>query len=232
VEVFSFEEDNVMDDQKNVEQESNPKNRTAIGTAALAGIISFVVGSIFGIVGTYMKVVEKSAKLEDQVQILSARLEAMPSNATGSSVTVGVNANANGKPIDPNVAMPAMIQSLQRKFVKESWGEGERENFTAENRKRFIESGQLEAIVEQLKRNNDFVDLVLAVKRLPPSDRQRLLESCRRPLHQTWAQLGRISKDGQTEAGQDTELMIANGVVDAIKGLSLRSDNEIRKLYS
>jgi len=59
-----------------------------------------------------------------------------------------------------------------------------------------------------------------------------LLEACTKPLHPTWAQLGKISPEGQTDAGQKAEIMIATAVVDLVKTLVRLPRSEIEKLYT
>jgi hypothetical protein len=73
---------------------------------------------------------------------------------------------------------------------------------------------------------------VLTIKAMPPADRERLLESSRELSHPTWRELGRISREGQTDAGQKAERMIAEAVVADVERLLQLSDDEIRKLYT
>lgn len=210
-------------------EEQKGKDRLPVGPHTLAGVlVGVLVGSILGIAGTYIAIVQRVTKLEDSLS--SAQQQSESLTRVGSSAVMS-SALARSA-ADPQLKLGAIIKTEQRTFVRESWGENAHESFTDAERKAFIESHQLETILARLERNNEFLDVILALKRLPPAEKQRVLESCRKPLHQTWAQMGRISRDGQTQAGQDTELMIANGIVDVVQQLSVRSEDEIRKLYS
>ena len=71
----------------------------------------------------------------------------------------------------------------------------------------------------------------MALKSLPDEEQAPFIEDLRRPLRPTWRQLGRISREGQTEAGQQAELDIANVVADVVWELSKLSNEGIGAIW-
>lgn len=191
-------------------------------------LVGVLVGAILGIVGTYIKTVEKMAKLEDQVAALQQRLDRTTQDQGSETATARKTRPTGSKP----EKLSEIIVAKQRLYVKESWGESAYQSFTDTDLKAFTEANQPARIVDELKHDNEFLQIVLAIRAMDPAARQRFLNACRKPLHQTWAQLGHITKDGQTEAGQKAELMIANAIVDFAKQLSGLQQEEIEKLYT
>src|SRR2546426_350937 len=74
-------------------------------------------------------------------------------------------------------------------------------------------------------RPGDPRDVVEAIKRA------QFIEECRRPLRLTWSQLGRISREGQTDAGQRAELDIANAIADTAFELCKLTDQELFNVF-
>lgn len=125
-----------------------------------------------------------------------------------------------------------IITEQQQENVRESYGELAGQNFSDVDLKEFIRNRAAQNIAEQLKSDNRFLDVVLAIKRLSPSERQQLLQRGLNTHKPTWAQLGKVDPKGQTEAGQKAEKMIAEAIVTLVKKLSQLPDEEIRKLYT
>jgi len=67
---------------------------------------------------------------------------------------------------------------------------------------------------------------------MQPGKRSALLTSADKPLRPTWAEIGRVSKKGQTEKGQVAEKMIATATVDLVKRLVGLSEDEFVVLYN
>ncbi|MEO0248494.1 MAG: hypothetical protein ABIN58_02900 [candidate division WOR-3 bacterium] len=130
---------------------------------------------------------------------------------------------SQGERFDPSIVNPEtlreIIEEQQRKNVRESYGIWAHQCFTDDDLNQFISSGQAARIALSLKGSKQFMAVVSALKKLPAKQRQKLLGSCRRPLRKTWAQLGRISSEGQTEAGQQAEKLIADAIVDLVEEL-------------
>jgi uncharacterized membrane protein YuzA (DUF378 family) len=123
-----------------------------------------------------------------------------------------------------------IIVKEQRDNVRESFGELRGQNFSVEDLQNFKKTGKLKAILARLKTDSEFLDVVLAIKRMPATERQKLLNKAENTYKPTWEQMGKVDRTGQTTAGQDAERMIAEGIVNLVKELSTKSDDEIRKL--
>lgn len=112
-----------------------------------------------------------------------------------------------------------IIKQQQRNNVRESYGILAGQCFTDEDLDRFNAAGVARTIAEKLKQDKQFIEVVSAIKKMDPSERQKLLNTCLQTYHQTWQQLRRISSAGQTEAGQQAEREIAEAIVNAVKEL-------------
>ncbi|MDP6420784.1 MAG: hypothetical protein QF672_05595 [SAR202 cluster bacterium] len=55
--------------------------------------------------------------------------------------------------------------------------------------------------------------------------------SADKPLRRTWAELGRVSREGQTEAGQEAERMTATAIVNLVKELVILPQDGFGALY-
>ena len=69
---------------------------------------------------------------------------------------------------------------------------------------------QARKITKALKRIETSSAKLPALSGMLPNKRNRLLNSCRRPLRLTWRQLKYIRSDGTTRACQQAELLLAN----------------------
>lgn len=111
----------------------------------------------------------------------------------------------------------AIIQKQQRLNVCKSYGEWAQECFTWVDLNEFRRTGKLAQIAQALKGLKEIAQIVSSLEALPMSQRDSLPRTYRQPLRKTWAQLGRISPEGQTEAGQQAEMLIANAIVDMVR---------------
>jgi hypothetical protein len=123
-----------------------------------------------------------------------------------------------------------IILREQRNNVRESYGKLKGQNFSDLDLGEFIKAKTVELITERLKTEGEFLDLVLAIKRMEATERQKLSFRAANTFKRTWDQRGRVDKEGQTDAGQKAERMIAEGIVELVKELSRLSDDEIKKL--
>lgn len=137
------------------------------------------------------------------------------------------------KPDDLVVAgrLPEIVKEQQRKHVKESYGELAYQCFTDADLQRFKDTKSAERIAEGLKTQKDFLQIVLALKRLPTPECQAILDRSQKPLRPTFSELGKISREGQTEAGQNAELLIAEAVVRMVKELLKLPMSQLESLY-
>lgn len=123
-----------------------------------------------------------------------------------------------------------IIREQQRRYVRESYGIWAHQCFTDADLEQFKRDATVHRIASHLKHDRGFIAVVLNIKEMAQDARRKLLESSVKPLHPTWAQLGRITPEGQTEAGQVAEIMIAKGIVDVVEELLDLSVEELRKL--
>ena len=124
-----------------------------------------------------------------------------------------------------------LIERLQKKYVRESYGELAHQCFTDIDYQAFTMDKRPQKIAQKLKGNREFMEAVLALKAMPEEERNQFVKRCRRPLRPTWAQLGRISKEGQTVAGQRAEIDIADAVADTVLNLLNLSNEEIFTVF-
>jgi hypothetical protein len=195
-------------------------------------IETLLIAAVISLVGIVIN-------MHTEVRILQDRLngsahESRSEGGQGASqqpTNGGSNPGSGHDSVKPEELCP-IIERQQRTHVKESFGEWASESFTEDDLRRFQEQDIPRRITNELKRDNTFISVVLAIQALPPNKRQSLLEACTKPLHPTWAQLGKISPEGQTDAGQKAEIMIATAVVDLVKTLVRLPRSEIEKLYT
>ena len=202
-----------------IKQQVSSRQKNVWLQIVLTGLLPFIVGGVLGVAATTYVHGEKLAKMEEKVQHLES--SGVDSNSETSKEPSKVNA---GKLVN-------IIQDQQRSSVKESCGVEAYQCFTDSNLNDFIKTNVPTQITEKLKANNEFIEVVLSVQAMRPNDQQKLLSSCQQPLRKTWAQLGRISCEGQTDAGQRAEVLIASAIVDLIKELIKLPPEEIKKLY-
>jgi hypothetical protein len=124
-----------------------------------------------------------------------------------------------------------VIQDEQQKAVKRSYGELAGQNFSEDNLRSFTTDKVPARVVSELRSDNRFLDLVLAIKCMPPSQRQALLRRARATYKPTWADLGRVDPKGQTEAGQKAEKQIAEAIVGLVESLVALPADSIRSRY-
>jgi hypothetical protein len=63
-----------------------------------------------------------------------------------------------------------------------------------------------------------FTTTAQAIRGLPAQQRSEILNRAATIYKPTWAQLGRIDRSGQTDAGQQAEREIARKIVALVKG--------------
>ena len=110
-----------------------------------------------------------------------------------------------------------LIRATQRQHVRESWGERASECFTDVNLATFKKENVTKKIVDQLRNDQNFLAIVHALRALNGQQRSELLERASATYKPTWAQLGKIDRLGQTDAGQQAEKEIAAAIVELVK---------------
>lgn len=202
-----------MIDKENGKTET--KKETSVGTPVSSAnkpkidlpqiVGAFIVGAILGIAGTlYFQ--------GREIEYLKAQLENLKSSPV------------NTVPTDPEIKIKAkpeelikIIEDQQRGHVKQSCGEFGYQNFGQRDLDEFKKKEVSKQIKDELKQNGEFKEVLLAIKRLSPGDQQKLFEQASGTYQRTWAELGKISCEGQTEAGQEAEKIIAGSIVDLVR---------------
>ncbi len=127
-------------------------------------------------------------------------------------------------------SLTTIIADLQRTHVRESFGEFAGQNFSAEDLARFESDAVPDVIADSLRRDARFLSTILGLKAADAADQQAILRAANRPLRRTWAEIGAVSREGQTEAGNRAERMIAAAVVALAQELLRLSEDAIRRL--
>jgi len=134
------------------------------------------------------------------------------------------------RPGDPRDVVEA-IKRAQENYVRLSYGELAHQCFTEADYQTFVAEQRARKIATGLKGDRKFMEAILALKAKSQPERAQFIEECRRPLRLTWSQLGRISREGQTDAGQRAELDIANAIADTAFELCKLTDQELFNVF-
>lgn len=124
-----------------------------------------------------------------------------------------------------------IIKTKQQRYVKESYGIQKHQAFTEEDLDKFEKANIPLKITKSIKNDSDFIDVVLSIKKLPRSERQDLIKIGFSTYKRTWGEIGKISKDGQTDAGQLAEKMISSAIMNLVVDLVKKPNEEIEQLY-
>lgn len=185
-----------------------------------------VIGAILGIAGTFYFQGQKLASLEAQIEQLKNKPVENAAKELSSPPATSQSSSVNPE------QLIGIIKSQQKAEVKESSSESASQNFSKNDLDDFKKKNVPKSVVDKLKRDSHFIDVVLAIKQMEPSPRQDLLNQGVQTYKKTWAQLGKVGPEGQTEAGQEAERMIAKAIIDLVKelyNLPAEKLNELRK---
>lgn len=119
----------------------------------------------------------------------------------------------------------SIIKNYQRKIVRDSWGIQLGEAYTNDDLAVFNQ-GSVFRILDELKKDKVFSDLIKTIKQLPPSQQTDLLNNAENTYRQRWSVLALDPATatrtqlltGQTEAGSTAERSIAEAIVGYVKG--------------
>jgi len=116
-------------------------------------------------------------------------------------------------PID---AIPAAIRRAQKENVCESHGESAGECFTDVMYAQFRSERKAAMLATKVLAERDVQSGILTLRLMSAPDVEARIKSWRCPLRKTWGQMGRISREGQTLAGQRAEMDIADAIADEV----------------
>lgn len=177
-------------------------------------VVGVAIGIIIGVGSTLLLMERRVSKLE-------GRFEERDLDPTSVHRETDINPEK----------LISIIQQQQLANVKKSYGTLAHQCFTDEDLERFIRAKTTNRIASRLKKDPQFLDVVLAIRNMQPGDRSQLLISAEKPLRPTWGELGKIDPEGQTETGQQAELKIASAIVDLVKELIRLPDDKFFALY-
>jgi hypothetical protein len=124
-----------------------------------------------------------------------------------------------------------LIKDAQRKNVRESYGELAGQCFTDADLEQFVDAQRPSQIAEEYRADKSFLAIVIALQKLTPEERQAILTAAKKPLRPTWGELGRVSREGQTEAGRKAEILIAEAIVSQAQELLQLSPTDLERMY-
>ena len=188
---------------------------------------SIIITAITGIVGLvfylYIKVErmdEKVNGLKDLIDRLDKQIEKLDQSSLSTANIPIINTS------DP-LGLIEIIKDKQKKYVKIS--RNDYDCFTSENLKSFKEKKTQDQIVTDLMNECSFIDLIISIKKMDATKRQELLNSCSKIAKPTWTEIGEMTPEGQTNDGQEAELLIADAIVSKVREMSRLPENEIKK---
>jgi hypothetical protein len=111
------------------------------------------------------------------------------------------------------------IRAAEAAEIRESWGEEAGECFTWLDYDTFIHADRPAVVAARLKSSPQFRKLAEMIKAMPQPGREKLLARARQSVRPTWAMIGRISRDGTTDAGRKAGLLLAGAIGDAMEEL-------------
>ena len=214
---------NSITEKENINNEGkfNVNWNNVITSVIAAAIVSFI--TIFFTLNLDMaRFDERIKNLDQRVTRIENQLDALEKRGLGSGTAlIGVSGKIN--PLE----LQNIIRAKQSKYVKIS---KDLDNcFTDKDLKAFIDSKTSDQAVNELMMENSFFDLVFVIKKMTPTERQKLLDTSSSIAKKTWDSLGEISAEGQTNTGREAELLIAKAIVSKVKELVNLSEEEIDK---
>lgn len=143
--------------------------------------------------------------------LLAAAAATLP---IGSASQVVVPRAASG--VSQPDALITLIRSYQRRYVRESFGTSADQCFTDVDLVSYRKDRRIDQIVKELSGSRRISAIVSELKAMSVVQQEEVLDKAGSTFRPTWAQLGKIDRAGQTEAGQIAEREIA----EAIAGLA------------
>jgi hypothetical protein len=114
-------------------------------------------------------------------------------------------------------SLAEIVKSMQKRYVRESWGERAFECFTDRDLERFHADGIPNRVATELATDKRFLAVKKTIRSLPVTQQDEVLTRAASTYKPTWAQIGKIDRSGQTDAGQQAEKEIAEVIVELVK---------------
>jgi len=205
---------------------TNEKN-TIGWSEILKGVISVAITIIIAVTPFIVNLYGKVERMDEKIKNLEKEIGYLQEEIRGINFTGKVNVTVSSSVLPSKLV--DIIKEQQRQYVKASYTENN--CFSVENLESFKKEKKQDQIVANLMHENSFIDLIISIKNMLPTDKQALLNECSKTARPTWGELGKISSEGQTDAGKEAETLIANAIVDQVKKTSELSLEKIEKLY-
>ena len=190
----------------------------------LVGIICTVfAGLITNLIGDLNANV---ARLDEKFLALNERVARLETNIPVSNLVTSPSDQVVDK-TDP-LDLQNVIMTKQKEKVKVSYNIDN--CFMDIDLQSFKTNKIPDQSVNELLIDNSFIDLVIAIKKMNSTERQKLLDASSNIAKKSWASMGEISPDGQTEAGREAELLIAKAIVAKVNELIKLTEKELEKM--
>lgn len=123
-----------------------------------------------------------------------------------------------------------VIQQEQAQYIRPSTGPERYECFTDDELTEFVQKNVTSAIVKRLRGSRDFIKIIQSLKAQPEAERRATLMAARISYQPLWEEIGRISSEGQTRAGQEGQRRICTAIADLAEELLTLPDETLVKM--
>jgi hypothetical protein len=146
-----------------------------------------------------------------------------PQSSSGPPARPTESATVAAK-VDPE-RLISLVKQIQTEYVRDSTGIQAHECFTKDDFNQFVKDKKTAEIVERLRNDNDFRNLVSAIRDLSFDKRSDLFSRASNTYRRAWRELKlnpeTASADelrkGQTDEGMQAEKLIAQAVVNLVR---------------
>ena len=211
-----------------METAKNKKEGITIWKPIFTSVIASVIISVFSgaiiLHGKIERMDERTKNLEKQIEEVKTQVKELETKLK----TIDVQTPDTSISENPS-QLTDIIKEKQKQYVRIS--RTENDCFTSENLASFKKERIPDKIVAELMEDNHFIDLIISIKNMSPAERQKLLDRCANTSKSSWAELGKITPEGQTEDGKNAELLIARAIVAEVKKISNLPLEKIKTYY-
>jgi hypothetical protein len=158
---------------------------------------------------------DRVQNLSVQVAVLTERLAHVEGSPTSHQVSVSPKVAESVETMTPRLV--SFIKAIQKENVRESYGTYHGECFSDEDYDAFVAGNRAEQIAVKAATTEEFKTIAACLAGLSNADREKVFATASDTARPTWAQQGKINSDGQTEAGQKAERLIAGAIVKHLR---------------
>lgn len=117
-------------------------------------------------------------------------------------------------------SLGAVIRQQQDHYVRDSGGTEANQCFTNIDLADFKKDNVPSKIVAELRHDKNFLNIIAGIRALPPTSQQALFAATEMIAKPTWETQRTIDSDGQTVAGREAQLRIAEAVTSLARELT------------